>query len=270
MLKNYVSLDVETANNFRRSICSIGIAKFQNGELVDTFYSLVNPEEEFGWRQTKIHGITATDVENSPTFSELQGEIQDFILDLPIVAHNASFDSSAIRKASEKYNLPLIENKWYCSKRIAEKSLPNELSYGLEFLAYKFSIKLDHHNALSDTIACGLLLSKLPPISESAYASFTSKSTTVEQIDDNLSGCHFCFTGTLQAFTKDEAGDAVVSHGGIYQRNITKQTNYLVVGQFRPAQLESGGSGKIKKTYDLLNAGQKIEILTEAEFLQMI
>ena len=68
MTYSYVALDVETANSFRGSICSIGLVKFQNGKVVDSFYSLINPEEDFDYRNINIHGITQKDILNSPIF----------------------------------------------------------------------------------------------------------------------------------------------------------------------------------------------------------
>ena len=50
MTYSYVALDVETANSFRGSICSIGLVKFQNGKVVDSSYSLIHPEEDFDYR----------------------------------------------------------------------------------------------------------------------------------------------------------------------------------------------------------------------------
>ena len=37
MSYSYVALDVETANDFRGSVCSIGLVKFKDGNIVDTF-----------------------------------------------------------------------------------------------------------------------------------------------------------------------------------------------------------------------------------------
>jgi len=42
---NFVAIDVETANSDMASICQIGIAKFENGILVEEWVSLVNPED---------------------------------------------------------------------------------------------------------------------------------------------------------------------------------------------------------------------------------
>ena len=44
---NFVAVDVETANSSRASICSIGVASFSDGKLVDEFYTLLNPQTDF-------------------------------------------------------------------------------------------------------------------------------------------------------------------------------------------------------------------------------
>ena len=40
-LKNFAAIDFETANNERSSVCSVGIVIVRDGEIVDSFYSLI-------------------------------------------------------------------------------------------------------------------------------------------------------------------------------------------------------------------------------------
>ncbi len=40
---NFVSLDFETANHSRVSICAAGLAVFENGVLTESLYWLVKP-----------------------------------------------------------------------------------------------------------------------------------------------------------------------------------------------------------------------------------
>ncbi len=40
---DFVAIDFETANGNRSSICSVGLVIIRNGEIVDKYYSLVNP-----------------------------------------------------------------------------------------------------------------------------------------------------------------------------------------------------------------------------------
>lgn len=70
MAYSYVALDVETANSFRGSICSIGLVKFEDGIIVDKFYTLINPEADFSDRNVSIHGIKAEDVVDAPIFQK--------------------------------------------------------------------------------------------------------------------------------------------------------------------------------------------------------
>ena len=43
-MKDFAAIDFETANNERSSVCSVGIVIVRNGEIVDSFYSLIQPE----------------------------------------------------------------------------------------------------------------------------------------------------------------------------------------------------------------------------------
>lgn len=43
-MKDFAAIDFETANHERSSVCSVGIVIVRNGEIVDSFYSLINPE----------------------------------------------------------------------------------------------------------------------------------------------------------------------------------------------------------------------------------
>ena len=46
-MKNFAAIDFETANNERSSVCSVGIVIVKNGEIVDSFYSLILPEPNY-------------------------------------------------------------------------------------------------------------------------------------------------------------------------------------------------------------------------------
>ena len=42
-MKDFAAIDFETANNQRSSVCSVGLVIVRDGEITDTFYSLINP-----------------------------------------------------------------------------------------------------------------------------------------------------------------------------------------------------------------------------------
>ena len=82
----------------------------------------------------------------------------------------------------------------------------------------------------------------------------------------------FAFTGTLSAFKRIDAWQAVAYYGGIPEDNVTKLTNYLVVGEQDPTKFRKGDttSAKYQKAEKLRLAGQEIEVIYERDFVAML
>jgi DNA polymerase-3 subunit epsilon len=156
-------LDVETANNVSGSICSIGLARFQEGLLVSTYYTLIKPPEEYGdfnYYCVQVHGITPADVASSPSLGDEFSNIAAFINDDLIVAHNASFDSRHLHSALAYYGIDKAYS-FACTLALArmDLDLPN---YKLDTVCNHLAISLDnYHNALADAIACGRVYVRL-------------------------------------------------------------------------------------------------------------
>lgn len=71
-MKDFAAIDFEIANCERSSVCSVGIVIVRNGEIVDTFYSLIQPEPNYyNYWCTRVHGLTAQDTDNAPVFPEV-------------------------------------------------------------------------------------------------------------------------------------------------------------------------------------------------------
>ena len=78
-----------------------------------------------------------------------------------------------------------------------------------------------------------------------------------EPVGDQLAGKIFVLTGTLERFTRDEAGAMIEAQGGKVSGSVSKKTSYVVAG-------EAAGS-KLRKAQEL-----GIPVLTEEEFLTML
>lgn len=161
----FVAIDVETANNKRGSICQIGIACYENGQIAQEWESLVNPEDIFWDLNIDIHGIKEHHVKDSPTFPMLKNKLFSFLnthLENQIVVSHSNFDKSAISQVCEKYIFALPNCKWIDSIKIAKDAWPELVNDGYghsvicDFLNYKFK----HHDALADAEACGYLTLK--------------------------------------------------------------------------------------------------------------
>lgn len=156
MSLSFIAIDVETANYSPSSICSVGCVKVRDGRIVDSFYSLVNPEPDYYVRRfTAIHGLSDDHTWNAPPFDRVWQRVRQWSEGLPFVAHNAAFDYKCICEASRVYRLDMPE-RFSCTLAAARrhisrfecpsKSLPCLCAY----LGIDFS---NHHNALADAEA---------------------------------------------------------------------------------------------------------------------
>ena len=156
---NFVAIDFETANSSRDSACSLGMVKVLDDRIVEEWYELIKPPKMlFEPINVSIHGITAKDVVNAKTFGELWSEIYSFIDGYQVVAHNASFDFSVIRKCLDTYDLDYPEFDYYCTVIASKISWPELSRHDLHSLSDFLNIELEHHNALADAKACAKIL----------------------------------------------------------------------------------------------------------------
>lgn len=57
-MRDFAAIDFETANEQPSSVCSVGVVIVRDGEIVDSFYSLIHPEPEYyQWFCQQVHGL---------------------------------------------------------------------------------------------------------------------------------------------------------------------------------------------------------------------
>lgn len=285
--KSFLAIDVETANADYSSICQIGIAEFENGEVIDSWSTLVNPESYFDSFNMSIHGITPSMVENSPTFDTLYEELS-FKLGDKIVAHHMPFDRTAINRVCEEYRLDPIKTNWLDSTKIVRRTWEEFAysGYGLKNVANYLNIEFNHHDALQDAIAAGLIVAeacKLKKISIdefltrisipiSASHSGVIESTLIKQIgnpEGSLYGENIVFTGALSIPRLEAAGYAAKIGCNVLE-SVTKKTTIVVVGTQDSSKLAGYEKrSKHRKTEGLIEKGNPIKIMTEKDFIEM-
>ena len=110
-MQDFVAIDFETANGRRSSVCSVGIVIVRGGEIVDKFYSLIQPTPNYStYWTTEVHGLTRRDTDGQPTFPEVWAQVADKIKGLPLVAHNRPFDESCLKAVFEEYGMEYRAN----------------------------------------------------------------------------------------------------------------------------------------------------------------
>lgn len=103
-MKDFAAIDIETANSERSSVCSIGIVTVRNGEIVGSFYSLIQPEPNYyNYWHSQVHGLCCDDTDKAPVFPGVWKQIEPLIGGLPLVAHNKPFDEGCLKAVFRVY-----------------------------------------------------------------------------------------------------------------------------------------------------------------------
>ena len=162
-MDNFAAIDFETANNERSSVCSVGVVVVRDGELADSFYSLINPEPNYyTYWCSRVHGLTREDTENAPVFSEVWHQIEPLIEGLPLVAHNSPFDEGCLRAAFHVYQMDYPDYTFYDTLRVSRKVFPYLANHQLQTVAAECGFNMEHHHhALADAEACAWIARKI-------------------------------------------------------------------------------------------------------------
>ena len=158
---NFVALDVETANKNFGSICQIGVTRVVDGELAESKTWLCQPPTRFNYFETPnvaIHHITADDVADTPSISEVLSEVMAFIGTDSLLAHNAQFDATALRDAAAATDFALPPVSFGCSLALARAAHLSVKNHKLPTLAAHFEHSLEnHHDAGADATAAAAI-----------------------------------------------------------------------------------------------------------------
>ncbi|WP_410495785.1 exonuclease domain-containing protein [Cellulosilyticum sp. ST5] len=148
MLFDFIAIDFETANNNLSSACSVGLTYVRNNEIIDTDYYLLKPIPFiFNEHNVRINGITPDMVQDALTFDKFWNIVYPKIVGNLLIAHNASFDMSVLRRCLEECNIDIPTLNYACSINISSLCCSN-VGAKLTERASHFGIDVkDHHNA---------------------------------------------------------------------------------------------------------------------------
>lgn len=288
LTSDYVVVDLETTglDTDWCEIIEISALKVRNDEIVDTFDCLVKPENEIDDFITELTGITNEMLQSASNIETVLPAFLDFVGDEILLGHNVNFDINFIYDNKIKLNDTPFKNDFIDTMRIARRILPELKHHRLLDVAKHFSIVPNtQHRALADcrtAFSCYLCLKKA--IIESGAESTWNQSnrsavkarditadTSVFDEEHPLYGKLCVFTGKLEKMTRAEAMQIVANVGGINADNVTKSTNYLILGNNDfCGTIKDGKSSKQKKAEKYALAGNDIQVISENVFYDMI
>lgn len=158
---NFVAVDFETANPDPSSVCQVGVARVFHGQIVATDSWYVVPPtgpDSFLPRFSRLHGITAETIRRDGiSWYDSLDHLHRMSRGLPFVAHNAAFDRTVYRQASEVMGVRVRNTEWYDTVTLARRhvSSPN---HRLDTVAAALNLPaFRHHKAEADAVTCAYI-----------------------------------------------------------------------------------------------------------------
>jgi len=298
-LMKVVAIDFETANQNFTSACSLGIAVIEGGRVVKSKEWVIKPVPfYFNYYNTQIHKMTEETCINSPFFNEVFDEVLSYIEGNILCAHNANFDIAVLKSLIKYYNLKPLKLKYFCTCELSKKLFPELYNHRLNTISAHIGVKLNHHNAKSDAIACAeialyalnngfdidsyikdcdcaktgevkIIFNHIKePVHKEKYASaknFAPKAGGV------LDGRKIAVSGDFKNLSRYEVYEKISSLGAFVQDYVTKDTDFLILSDESVYAYKKWGkmSSKLKKAFSYKDS-TGIKILSETEFFNFI
>jgi DNA polymerase-3 subunit epsilon len=160
----FIAFDLETTGTVPGvdQIVEIGAVRFNNGVVESVFSTLVDPMRSIPPGASAVNGITDDMVFGKPKIDSLLTSFAEFCEDMPMVAHNAPFDSQFLISDIKKHEMPAPQGIILDSLPIARKVFPGLANYKLGTLVQHLKIpSAGFHRAEEDATYCGHLFLEL-------------------------------------------------------------------------------------------------------------
>ena len=158
----FVDLETTGTTSTGDRITEIGIVRVTEGEFLDEWSTLVNPERSIPEDIRVLTGISNEMVRDAPTFAELRREVLERLEGHVLVAHNARFDygflKNEFRRLEMKFSADVL-----CTVRLSRRMYPEAVGHGLDSLITRHGLqeaftpgeatRTGRHSALGDARA---------------------------------------------------------------------------------------------------------------------
>jgi DNA polymerase-3 subunit epsilon len=148
-------VDLETTGSQPASdrITEIGVIEVDGFEVTSEWSTLVNPGSAIPAPVQALTGITSEMVAAAPRFAELARELYERLAGRILVAHNARFDYSFLRREFERAGLRFLA-KTLCTVRLSRRLYGEHASHTLDSLIARHGLACEvRHRALPDADA---------------------------------------------------------------------------------------------------------------------
>lgn len=146
----FVDLETTGGNASHDRITEIGIVRVADGETIDEWSSLVNPECRIPAYIEAFTGISNEMVAEAPRFRDIAATVAAKLAGAPFVAHNARFDYSFLRG-----EFRLIGHRFaakvLCTVKLSRRLFPSQIRHNLDAVMRRHGLDCAaRHRALGD------------------------------------------------------------------------------------------------------------------------
>jgi len=164
-LKTFAVIDFETTGlspDLGDRATEVGVVILSNGQIVDSYQSLINPGRAIPAFVQELTGISNGMVRNAPDGASVMQALHAFVGDIPFIAHNASFDAKFLDAEYARAGLRR-RTEFACSLLLARRMYPDMPNHKLGTLVRYLSlpVKGDYHRALADAEMTAHLLARM-------------------------------------------------------------------------------------------------------------
>ena len=152
---SYVVFDLETTG-FSPNTCKIieiGAVKVENGVITERFSEFVNPQVPIPFKIEELTGIRDDMVMGAGTIEDILPRFMEFCKGCVMIAHNAEFDMSFIRKNCMDLDIP-CNHTVGDTVAMARILLPALHRFKLDTVAKALKISLENHHRAVDDAEC--------------------------------------------------------------------------------------------------------------------
>jgi DNA polymerase III subunit epsilon len=157
----FVDLETTGGNPAYDRITEIGIVRVQNGELLEEWSSLVNPQCPISPYIEAFTGISSEMVADAPLFADVAASVFEKLRGAVFIAHNARFDHSFLRTEFRRVGMAYSAEA-LCTVKLSRRLFPEHVRHNLDAVMERHALSCSaRHRALGDAKVICDLWSKL-------------------------------------------------------------------------------------------------------------
>jgi DNA polymerase-3 subunit epsilon len=143
-------------------ITEIACVVVRNGEIVELFETLVNPQRPIPAFVTRLTNITSAMVKDAPTFDRIAPDVMRILEGHVFVAHNATFDWRFVTWELSRCAGHKLRGRRLCTVKMARKVVPQLPRRSLDHLARYYGVEItNRHRAAGDALATARCLIRM-------------------------------------------------------------------------------------------------------------